>query len=364
MEQAMFITIMVFLTIMQSIIPVLMRKSHAFGVYVPDGYQNDQSVLFYKKLYVVSYVAVSGILILGYALWMNKLDISVSAALGLVLVFSLMIWGLILYFYCHGKLLQLKKQTGWSSALKKVNITDLGARKLDEMLPWYIVALPIIFTIGLFILTFTQYTHIPESIPTHWGANGQPDSFTEKSYFSVIASLLLLFVLQIMFVGIHEATRKSGIKISAANRAGSRIRQLGIRKYNSWFLAIINLVMTILLSFLQLAIIYPGIFNQSLMLLVPLAFLALVLIGTLAYAMKIGKLNHDHEVVYPDKKEVSDFDSDYHWKAGIFYFNKNDPSLFVEKRFGVGWTINMGRPLAYVYIFGPIILIIVLTSFM
>jgi uncharacterized membrane protein len=31
------------------------------------------------------------------------------------------------------------------------------------------------------------------------------------------------------------------------------------------------------------------------------------------------------------------------WKAGIFYVNHDDPVLFVEKRFGVGYTLNFGN---------------------
>ena len=36
------------------------------------------------------------------------------------------------------------------------------------------------------------------------------------------------------------------------------------------------------------------------------------------------------------------------WKGGIFYVNPDDPALFVEKRFGFGWTLNFGRPMAWV----------------
>jgi len=36
--------------------------------------------------------------------------------------------------------------------------------------------------------------------------------------------------------------------------------------------------------------------------------------------------------------------SGYCWKAGIFYVNREDPSLFVEKRFGIGYTLNFGNP--------------------
>jgi uncharacterized membrane protein len=36
-------------------------------------------------------------------------------------------------------------------------------------------------------------------------------------------------------------------------------------------------------------------------------------------------------------------DDDRFWKAGLFYFNPDDPSIMVEKRFGVGYTLNFGN---------------------
>ena len=45
-------------------------------------------------------------------------------------------------------------------------------------------------------------------------------------------------------------------------------------------------------------------------------------------------------------------DNDEHWKAGIFYWNKDDASLFLPKRFGVGWTMNWARPATWVIVGG------------
>jgi uncharacterized membrane protein len=47
---------------------------------------------------------------------------------------------------------------------------------------------------------------------------------------------------------------------------------------------------------------------------------------------------------------------DRYWKAGIFYVNPGDPAVFVEKRFGIGYTVNFGRPAAWV-ILGAVLLI-------
>ena len=35
------------------------------------------------------------------------------------------------------------------------------------------------------------------------------------------------------------------------------------------------------------------------------------------------------------------------WKAGVFYSNRDDPALFVPKRFGIGYTLNFGNRWAW-----------------
>jgi uncharacterized membrane protein len=57
-----------------------------------------------------------------------------------------------------------------------------------------------------------------------------------------------------------------------------------------------------------------------------------------------------------------------HWKFRGFYFNPQDPALFVPLRSGVGWTINFGRPQAILFvgvfllvsIFAPVVIFRVL----
>lgn len=98
------------------------------------------------------------------------------------------------------------------------------------------------------------------------------------------------------------------------------------------------------------------------MMAIPFIFLLLVLIGTIIFAVKVGKADKNND--FPSVSGVSDLEEDEeYWKGGLFYFNKNDPSIFVEKRFGVGWTINFANPIGYLMIFGPIILIILISYF-
>jgi uncharacterized membrane protein len=45
------------------------------------------------------------------------------------------------------------------------------------------------------------------------------------------------------------------------------------------------------------------------------------------------------------------------WKGGLFYYNPADPALWVEKRFGIGWTFNFGNPRAWIVLGGILLFI-------
>jgi hypothetical protein len=49
------------------------------------------------------------------------------------------------------------------------------------------------------------------------------------------------------------------------------------------------------------------------------------------------------------------------WRGGIFYFNREDPALFVPKRFGIGYTLNFANPWSWVVI--GILVVIIFTPF-
>src|SRR5690606_14446097 len=197
-----------------------------------------------------------------------------------------------------------------------------------------------------------------------WGPNGQPDAFSDKSWIAVLGPLAVSLVMQLMFFGIHLYTKKSGIKISAGNVTSSKIRQLRLRKYTSWFLFVANVMMTLLFTFIQLNVLYEDVFNHVYLMLVPLIFTAIMLAGSLGLAIRVGSVDSDLESKLSIDKhnKVERVDEDRYWIGGFLYFNRSDPSIFVEKRFGIGWTLNFANPLGYLIIFVPIILIILITS--
>ena len=164
-------------------------------------------------------------------------------------------------------------------------------------------------------------------------------------------------------LGINVFTKQSGIKLNAAKRKTSQVQQLSFRKYTSWLLFMTSVLMTVLFGFLQLTTIHEGLGNAALMLALPLGFLLIILIATAVYAFKVGQSGSRINVEIEDDSitGITDVDDDKYWKAGIFYVNKDDSSIFVEKRFGVGWTINFANPIGYIILFGPLLLILIIS---
>lgn len=63
-----------------------------------------------------------------------------------------------------------------------------------------------------------------------------------------------------------------------------------------------------------------------------------------------------------EKDTVVQKDDDDKWIFGLIYYNKEDPRVNVEKRFGIGYTVNAGTPAGMaIYIGTVIVLIVVLT---
>ena len=64
-----------------------------------------------------------------------------------------------------------------------------------------------------------------------------------------------------------------------------------------------------------------------------------------------------------DRQPTSEIfrDDDRYWYGGFFYNNSDDPALFVEKRYGLGWTLNFGHSQARLVLIGSLVVILVLS---
>jgi uncharacterized membrane protein len=82
--------------------------------------------------------------------------------------------------------------------------------------------------------------------------------------------------------------------------------------------------------------------------IVPFLVIALgFVVAVVALAMRYGqggtRLAGAAPAALGGAAPVGDRTPDKYWKLGLFYVNRDDPAVFIEKRFGVGYTLNFGH---------------------
>ncbi|WP_246366941.1 DUF1648 domain-containing protein [Paraliobacillus salinarum] len=359
-----FITIL-FISLFQIGIPFFVKRTVVFGVTIPYEQAQHPKVMQYKKVYAILTALVAIAAIVGFFTWGQTGRVSETqlVLIGSIAPFIILIAGLSFYFYFHYKMTHLKQEKNWFGEVKQIRVADLTARSKDEMLPSYVHLIPAVIAVMLIILSGNLFDQLPNQIPIHWGPDGMPDAFTNKDWLSVLNLPIMLIMLQVMFFSINLFTKRSGIKINASNIQSSKLRQLRLRKYTSWFLFVTNVLMTLLFAFLQLNLLYEDLFSNGLLVLLPIGFMLIILAGALILAVKVGRVDSDFEgtlvLDHSSHNKTESVDDDQYWKGGLFYFNRNDPSVFVEKRFGIGWTLNFANPIGYFVIFLPLVIILV-----
>lgn len=88
-----------------------------------------------------------------------------------------------------------------------------------------------------------------------------------------------------------------------------------------------------------------------------LGFTAIILVSAAALAIRTGQSGAR---LGAPNETATDRMNDRYWKLGAFYVNPQDPSFLVERRFGVGWTLNLGNPRGLLVI-GLLLAVVILT---
>jgi uncharacterized membrane protein len=189
-------------------------------------------------------------------------------------------------------------------------VPDLEGEHLPH---WFaLAAVPYAALLAVGIWLRTRWDEIPARFPIHWDLNGVPNGWSEKTVrgvygplmFGAGISLLILMLALGMFYGARPARIRKpmlGILISA----------------------------TYILAFaFSTAAMLPLVRIKAVYLMVP------IFGYSLAVLIWSFKLNADN----PGEDTPDD-----HWKLGMLYYNPADPAILVQKRFGVGYTVNFGN---------------------
>jgi hypothetical protein len=162
-----------------------------------------------------------------------------------------------------------------------------------------------------------KWDELPASMPMHWNARFEVDSYARRSPLVAALPLLIGLAVCLMLLAIQAGIRRSA--------PDGPLRVFTVK--------------TLLIGEYFSALICCGVLAASATngrLLKPVLVLSLAgALGLIAFVWTGARSLPP----VPSRNPSA-------WRAGLFYVDREDPALFVPKRYGLGYTFNYGHPAA------------------
>jgi uncharacterized membrane protein len=219
----------------------------------------------------------------------------------------------------------------------EVRETDLSAIRQNEPIHWPIVLPPFLAIAAVAAYLLANWNQIPDQFPVHWGMNGLPNRMGSRDFFSVFGPLLIGLVMNLLLLGFAWMLMRMSRQ--------SVMRYVTVRMLE--------------------VLLYPLTFSFVTAALLPVARIPLWLTPVVMFAFVAGIVYWSYQKITAPSPagETPEPQSDSYWKAGVFYYNPNDPAIFVSKRVGIGYTMNFANKVSWL-VMGAILLVALLPAFL
>ncbi len=317
------VSIYIFLGAVFFAIPNMTRRGILFAVRVPTDFRQSsagrRSINLFRSLMAATVVVVLAAILLS-PLHLIGL-VTLAAPFILILIAGLG------FFWQH-------RQLG-PFAVQSRPPREVVVSTLPDRLPWFtwlsVGPFAILATCAIFLQS--NWANIPVRFPVHWGADGQPNRWSERSIHGVYGPLLFGAELCLWFVA------SALLSWFGARRSRLRTAMLGCLIAVEYMLGLLFGIIAISpLIHIPILITVLG----------PMVILIPMIIVMARVASEPG------DPVEPTPEEC--------WKGGVLYYNPNDSALVVEKRLGTGYTFNFANHLSWALL-GSMVLI-VLSAFL
>jgi len=231
-------------------------------------------------------------------------------------------------------------------AVKPTSIREAEIKLREQDLPggWILQLGPFALLIAAAIYLQLRWADLPAQFPVHWGFDGSPDRWTSRSLTGVYGGLVSAMVLCLIFalLGTYILRKTRRVRVSGSEGKGESIfrhRMASVLLAAEYFIAL-SIMWTAMLPLVG----PPGTKGVVWMMGASMTFMV-VIVGVMAATGQGGAaIAGSQKASLEDSRPVGDRTDDSFWKVGIFYVNPDDPAFLVEKRFGIGYTLNFGHP--------------------
>ncbi|HIW32017.1 MAG TPA: DUF1648 domain-containing protein [Candidatus Paenibacillus intestinavium] len=349
-----------------AITPLITRKVEAFGVTVPEGVKQEPFVKKQITTYITLCTALGLVLTVALLLLIqSNQEESFYSIVFSCFVFGYMIASFAFYYVSHLQIKKWKQTQSWYdeqlTSQRIVVQTGFYNKRTTITLVWYLPHL--LLVVGTVIYSLLNYEKFPATIPMQYNFAGEVTRSVEKSLSSVLGLSGVALTMIVVFIFSHISISKAKQIVESKDPEGSVERNRIFRYSWSIFLAITGFLVIFIMCLGQLSSLLE--ISNDIYMLVVFPVIGVIIVGSIVLSIKTGQGGSRIKLKGSNaQSKVAVADQDQFWKAGVFYWNRNDPAIFVEKRFGVGWTMNFARPLSWFIIIGIFAIVLIPTIFL
>ncbi len=330
------------------VLPSINSPTVPFGVRVPALHATDPTIARQTRIYrwrvLVSGIVVAGIGVATYSVTREPLllPLSVLAVVG--------VWNGCFALANH-EIRAAKAAGGWYEGVRQGIAVDTELRTDPPRFPWLWLTPALIIIVVTVVIGVLSYPSMPATLVVHY-ARGVPNRLAAKSIGTAFSLVFVQIGATAVLGGIAAAiVRSSRSDLDPAHPVSSahwHRQYLGLGAK-----ALLGLVAMIDLGLLGSALLM---WTGTVTAWAPAVIVVPILAGVAVTITVLGRHNRVR-VENDEDTGIAHRDDDKYWRNGLFYVNREDPALFVPRRFGIGWSLNFGNPRAAILAAGIVVVI-------
>jgi uncharacterized membrane protein len=325
--------------------PSLVPPTIPFGVRVPRDHADAPVIRAQRRWYRIAVAAVAVAATAATIL-------AATPATGAVAVLAELAVGLPLYLRARARVTAVKESERWFEGRRQVAVADTSLRTDPPRYPWPWAVPAAVLTVAAVVAGAADYSRMPARLAVHFDFSGRADRWADKSLTSAFGPLLAQLVSTVLLIVLAGVVLRSRAQLDAEDpQAVTRHR----RFVGGSARALLVLAGCTSLTFLVNALMVwhlavPPTAVRAAMNVVPtLLGAAVIVVLVIRYGQSGSRLRLTGPAPVAGGGIVNR-DDDRLYRLGLFYYNPDDPAVFVPKRFGVGWTLNVARPVTWLII--------------
>ena len=190
------------------------------------------------------------------------------------------------------------------------------------------VLAPFAILLGVSVYLHARWKTIPERFPIHWDLAGHANGWSTRTFGGVYGPLFIALAVLASLAAMIAFSRSSAKR----GPIGSSVYRRNRAMFGSLVLVMWTIAIAFSMASLSPLILVDGRFP------IPLPVMVLVPVGIAIAAVWWVARAFSAPDDSPSDAPPADC-----WKWGVFYYNPADSSVMVEKRFGIGYTLNYAR---------------------